>query len=155
MKALPVFVLTVVALSSAAAQAETCQWKDGAGRTVISDQPPPGNARDVRCGGGSAGVAPAPAAPPAAAAKTTAEKDLDFKKRQQDGKEKSDKAAKDEMAAANRKENCENAQRQLQILESGQRMATVDAAGERRILEDSERQAEAERARRAVADNCK
>ena len=146
-------VLGIAALTAASAGfAETCQWKDGAGRTVVSDQPPPGNARDIRCsGGGSFTPSVAPSAAPTGP-KTTAEKDMDFKKRQQESADKADKAAKEQTAAAERKENCERAQRQLALLESGQRVAMPDASGERRFLEDNERQAEIERTRRMTAD---
>lgn len=80
---------------------------------------------------------------------------MDFKKRQQEGKEKSEKSAQEEAAAANRKENCEKAQRQLAVIESGLRMSSVNADGERKILDDAERQAELERTRRVVSENCK
>ncbi|QKV56827.1 MAG: DUF4124 domain-containing protein [Dechloromonas sp.] len=60
------------------AHAQTYQWKDSSGRTVISDTPPPGSARDAR----GIGLSPPPSssAPKAEAAKaadapkTTAEK---------------------------------------------------------------------------------
>jgi len=44
-----------LALSSLAVSAETYRWVDPQGRTVISDTPPPGRARDVsKAGGGPA-----------------------------------------------------------------------------------------------------
>ena len=154
MKALSCVILGLTATIANPVQAETCQWKDSAGRTVVSDQPPPGNARDIRCSsGGTPSVSAAPASAPAP--RSTAEKDMDFKKRQQDGKEKSEKSAQEEAAAANRKENCEKAQRQLAVIESGLRMSSVNADGERKILDDAERQAELERTRRVVSENCK
>ena len=43
-----------LALASLAATAETYRWVDPAGRTIISDTPPPGRARDVaKTGNGS------------------------------------------------------------------------------------------------------
>jgi glutaredoxin len=43
-----------LALSSLAVSAETYRWVDPQGRTVISDTPPPGRARDVSKSGGAA-----------------------------------------------------------------------------------------------------
>ena len=43
-----------LALSSLAVSAETYRWVDPQGRTVISDSPPPGRARDVSKSGGAA-----------------------------------------------------------------------------------------------------
>ncbi|MFO1403402.1 MAG: DUF4124 domain-containing protein [Azonexus sp.] len=154
MKALPSLVFGLVTVVAIPAWADTCQWKDSAGRTVISDQPPPGNAKDIRCASGRTSVGgPDPVA--ATAPKTLAEKDMDFKKRQQEGKEKAEKAAKENSAATDRKENCERAQRQIAGLEAGERVATVDANGERRFLDDTERQAEIERTRRIANESCK
>ena len=43
-----------LALASLAASAETYRWTDSTGRTIISDTPPPGRARDVaRTGNGT------------------------------------------------------------------------------------------------------
>ncbi len=43
-----------LALSSLTVSAETYRWVDPQGRTVISDSPPPGRARDVSKSGGAA-----------------------------------------------------------------------------------------------------
>ena len=150
---IPVAICLAACFSLPAAHAQTCQWKDAAGRTVVSDTPPPGNAKDVRCFGGSTAPA-APTAAPASAPKTVAEKDADFKKRQQEGKEKADKDAKEQQAAAEKKENCARAKSSLATLESGRRVATSDEKGERRFLDDTERQQEIERARKIVAESC-
>ncbi len=47
-------LLLCLALSSACAVAETYRWVDSAGRTVISDTPPPGRAHSVSKAGGGA-----------------------------------------------------------------------------------------------------
>lgn len=147
----------IAAALPATSLAQVYQWKDGSGRTVISDTPPPGNATAPRSiGGNPPPSTSAPAADAKAAApKTAAEKDMEFKKRQQEAKEKADKEAKEKTAADNNKENCERARRQLAALESGVRMTTYGEKGERRFIEDAERQQEIERARKIAADSCK
>ena len=56
---------------------------------------------------------------------------------------------------APQRDNCDRAQKQVTLLESGQRIATVDEKGERRVMEEAEKAKEMERARRAVSDSCK
>lgn len=138
------------------ANAQTYQWKDGKGRTVISDTPPPGSARTQQTVGGqqtppvttSGDKAPE-------AAKSTAEKDLEFKKRQQEAKEKAEKDAKEQAVTAEKKENCERARRNLSALESRQPVAQVDENGQQKLMDNSQREQEMERARKIIADACK
>jgi hypothetical protein len=146
--------LTVTAMN---ASAQTYQWKDSAGHTVISDTPPPGSAKEgSRTIGGKTPVTNTPGATkPAEAPKTFAEKDMDFKKRQQESAEKSAKDAKDKSLAAEKRDNCDRAQKQVALLESGQRIATLDEKGERRILDEAEQANEMERARRVANESCK
>jgi hypothetical protein len=146
--------LTVPALN---ASAQTYQWKDSAGHTVISDTPPPGSAKEgSRTIGGKAPATNAlGTALPAEAPKTFAEKEMDFKKRRQESAEKSEKDAKEKSVAAEKRDNCDRAQKQVALLESGQRIATVDEKGERRIMGDAEQAQEMERARRAANESCK
>ena len=145
------------------ASAQIYQWKDANGRTVVSDTPPPGSVAKKQRIGGSA---PAPAAEPAATSAPAApvaksgpqglsERDMEFKKRQQEQKEKADKAAKEEADKTARQENCDRARQALTTLESQQPVATVDEKGERQIMGESARQAEIERLRKIVADSCK
>jgi ABC-type Fe3+-hydroxamate transport system substrate-binding protein len=154
MKTACTLVLALLAsLQVSLASAQVYQWKDSTGRTVISDSPPP-TTKSSRT------VSAAPATDSAAVAvgsapKTAAEKDLDFKKRQQEAKQKADKEAKEQQAAADRRENCERAKHYLASLESGERIAVRDDSGERRMMEDAQRQQEAERARRILAESCK
>jgi hypothetical protein len=158
MKNLLIFVFgiasTVTALNT---NAQTYQWKDSSGHTVISDTPPPGSAKDgSRIIGGKVPTSNAPSsAKPAEAPKSMAEKELEFKKRQQESTEKSEKDAKEKTLAAEKRDNCDRAQKQVTLLESGQRIATVDEKGERRVMEEAEKAKEMERARRAVSDSCK
>ena len=140
------------------AHAQVYQWKDAKGQTVVSDTPPPGHIKVQRAPGSGAvnrgGEAPVAAPTPAPAAKTMAERDMDFRKRQLEDKEKAEKEAKEQAAKQTKQENCERAKRALAVLESGQRITTTDSKGERAFLDDDARQQETERARKSVSDHC-
>lgn len=137
-------------LASLAAQAQIYQYKDAAGKTVYSDQPPVGGVSKARTLAGET-----PAGNSSAAPKTTADRELDFKKRQQEQKEAADKSQKEAANAATRKEDCAKAQRQLQVFESGERVTSRDEKGERYFLDDDQRAAELARIRKYVAESCK
>ena len=155
------FALALTA-TSLAAQAQTYQWKDANGRTFISDTPPPGTKAQRSAAAPSAPVAAtasgaagksAEAAPTASppAQKSVAELNLEFKKRQQEAKEKADKQA----AETEKRENCERARRSLATLESNQPLSTLDDNGERKVMDVAQRNQEIERARKIMADSCK
>ena len=151
-------VLITLALTAAAAlpaMAQTYQWKDSSGRTVISDTPPPANARDAKMLGTALppAVGSAPAAPDAT--KSLAEKEMDFRKRQQEAREKADKQAKEAAQAAQNRENCERARAHLQALESGRRMILPDGKGGETFLEDAQRGDEIARTQKTIAETCK
>lgn len=136
-------------LVTTAVHAQIYQWKDENGKTVISDKPPVGAARAPR-----KIDAETPAAN-AAPQKTTADREMDFRKRQQESQEKTEKAQKEELAAGQKKENCERARRYLQSLESGERIALRDGQGERYYMEDAQRQQEIGKAQQTVQADCK
>lgn len=153
----PTIVFSLFALCTVAvlpAQAQTYQWKDGSGRTVISDTPPPGAGKPARTIGGAAPVERQSADTPNEP-KSTAEKELEFRKRQQEAKEKAEKTAKEQTAAAEKEENCRRAQANLAALETGRPMATIDANGERVVMDASAREQELAHTRRIVAEVCK
>jgi hypothetical protein len=147
------------------AHAQTYQWKDSSGRTVISDTPPPASVRNSK----ALGTSPPPAigtqtgdaaqatggSPSANAPKTAAEKDMEFRKRQQEAREKADKEEKEAAQAAQNRENCERARTHLQALESGRRMILPDGKGGETFLEDAQRGDEIERTRNTIAESCK
>ncbi|WP_295009468.1 DUF4124 domain-containing protein [uncultured Dechloromonas sp.] len=152
---------SIVAIN--AVYAETYQWKDSSGQTVVSDTPPPSNAKNRRAIDARQPSVVSEKAPEKTAdgakspegPKTTAEKDLEFKKRQQENKEKADKLAKEQAAEADQKDNCERAKRNLTALENNQPMVTVDDKGQRKFMDTSQRDQELERARRVIAETCK
>lgn len=146
---------TLAALPCAA---QTYQWKDSAGRTVISDTPPPGAVKSTARTIGGIPIAPGAdksAEKPADAPKTTAERDMEFKKRQQEAREKAEKDAKEAKAARDQQQNCELARRNLSALESGRPMGTLDASGNPQPMDASQRAAELERNRAFIGDACR
>lgn len=162
-------LFTLFFVSTAAivpAHAQVYQWKDGSGRTIVSDTPPPGSAKSARTlDGPSTGrntsnepTAEKPAEKtadkPADADKTMAEKDLEFKKRQQEAREKADKEATERKVAADKKENCARARSNLAAMESKQPVATFNSKGERQLMDDTQRQKEIARSRQIVAESC-
>jgi hypothetical protein len=95
------------------------------------------------------------AAPEKGAAKTPAEQDLEFRKRQSEAAEQKSKAEKDSAAAEEKRKNCERARGQLAALESGQRVSRPNAKGEREFLDDAQRAEEIANSRKAVESLCK
>lgn len=130
------------------AQAQVYKWKDAQGRTVISDAPQPG-------AGKQAPALQTPAPGTGNGDKSWAEKDLEFKKRQQEKRDATEKSGKETAAAEQKKQNCERAKQQQAVLESGERLAVRNAQGEREFLDDSQRQQEIERGRKTVQEWCK
>lgn len=152
MKPLIIALAATLTVTSSLTMAQTYQWKDGNGRTVISDTPPPGAARQPR----SIESSRSPESQqPTEAQKSMADKEMDFKQRQQEAREKADKERKESAANAEKNENCQRARQQLVALESGQRISSTDVNGERRYMEDAERQRETERTRKFLAETCK
>jgi hypothetical protein len=147
-------LLLIVALGFAAgAFAQQFRWVDKDGRVQYGDTPPPGvNAKRLK-------PPPPGAAPPAAAAAKKDEKPLSpeaaFRKRQQEREEAEKKAAQASSDDATRRANCEAAQGQIRQIQTGQRISSVNAQGERVFLEDAQVARELERAQRAAAENCK
>lgn len=144
-----VFVLPLL-FATTLATAKIYQWKDDKGMTIMSDKPPVGKTNQaVRQEAAQAsGESGAPQ-------KSYVERELDFRKRQQ---EAADKAAKQQMTqaeAAQNKENCERSKMQLQTLESGERVQLRDEHGERYFMEDAQREQEILKAKAAVKNFCK
>lgn len=129
-------------------QAQIYEYKDASGKTVYTDQLPPGVSGRTRDSGERSAAS-------GGTQKSVAERDVEFKKRQQDQKEAAERAQKDVTKKDAAKEDCSLAQRQLNLLESGERIATIDTKGERKYMEDSERAAEIVRYRKLINEACK
>ena len=163
--ALP-FVACLLALAVAGAHAQTLwKWRDASGQMHIGDTPPPPGtpAKDI-VSGPSGGLAPRLVAPASAAANaapaaaSAGETALDKRKKAaEQEKADKDKADREALAAKNaaiRKSNCANAQAYATGLQSGIRMARINANGEREVLDDAARADELKHAQEAVAANC-
>lgn len=163
---------TVVAgLLLAACSAASAQWvwKEGE-RKVFSDTPPPASVADKniikRPGGNSAPMAAPPAAETptegaAAAAAPAAtpqvprvDKELEAKKKQAEQAEEARKKAEEQRVAQARAENCDRARKAKGTMESGVRLATTNAKGEREIMDDKARAAEARRLDDIMRSDC-
>lgn len=161
--------LLLAACSAASAQ---WVWKEGE-RKVFSDTPPPASVADkniVKRPGGNfriaapsaaetpaestaAAAAPA-AAPPAAPQLPKVDKELEAKKKQAEEAEEARKKAEEQRVAKARAENCERARKAKGTMESGVRLATTNAKGEREVMDDKARAAEARRLDDIVRSDC-
>lgn len=144
--------LALVLLATATMAGEIYTWKDAGGKVHYSDSPPPGvDARKMSVGTSS--VAPEGSA--ADQRRSLAEKDADFRKRKAEAEKALAKADKDKAQAEQRAKGCQNARNQLRALEeSGQRVFRYNDKGERSYLDDKEREAASQDARKAVQDLC-
>jgi Domain of unknown function (DUF4124) len=150
-------------------------WKDKDGSRVFSDQPPPPGVAEkdilkrppgVRAPT-SAATTDSPTASPsdpkanvaanAGAAPKISGKDaeLEKKKKEEEAKQAAEKKANDEKNASAQKENCERAKRAKTTFDSGQRISTINAKGEREIMDEATRASEAKRLQDIVASDCK
>src|SRR5467141_1225191 len=120
---------------AATALAQQYRWVDKDGKVGYGDTPPPGARKDS----GTTELSPEAA----------------FRKRQQERQEKDEKSAKERADAEAKRVNCEQSQGALRSLQSGQRISSTNAAGERVFIDDQERAKEIERTQRAVNDWCK
>jgi hypothetical protein len=159
------FAFAMVASLTAAAQ---YQWIDKNGSRVYSDVAPPADvpAKNIlKQPRGSTATAPrteaaAPVAAPAASAASgpaTAgvDKALEEKKKQAEAAEAAKKKAEEQKVAQARAENCKRARSSKASLESGMRMARTNDKGEREILDDNQRAAEAKRIDEIIKSDCK
>ena len=140
------------------------KWRDANGRVTASDLPPPREIpeKDILQRPGSAQRAPAPAAAAASAAPaasspaaTAADKELEARKRAAEAQQKAKQKAEEQRIAAVRAENCSRARTHLATLETGQRMARINAKGEREVIDDATRADETRRAREVIASDCR
>jgi len=144
------FVLpAAILLLAFPAQAQIYQWQDENNRTVISDLPPTGKVRQQRKI--EAEAPPADADPD----RTMADREMEFRKRQKLARENAEKAEKEERASAQKRENCDIARRNLQVLESGDRVVSHDSQGERYYLDEKQLAQEVARVRQIVQLNCR
>jgi hypothetical protein len=142
-----VLLFSVGMAFATAAIAQQYKWVDANGKVQYGDTPPPGvQATRLK-------PPPAGASAPAAAPKVNPE--AAFRNRQQERQKSDEKAAKERADAEAKRVNCEASQASLRGLQSGQRISSTNAAGERVFIDDAERAKEIERTQRAVNEWCK
>ena len=166
--------LLAVLVGACLALPAVAQWKwRGANNQIqYSDLPPPPGIAEkdiLQRPAGAVGrvqpmTAPAPVAvasgvAPGASAPLLQPKGTDPEleaKRKAAEKEQADKAkAEEQRVAAAKAENCNRAKAHVRSMESGQRVARVNDKGEREILDDAQRAAEAKSARNVISTDCK
>ncbi|TAG25836.1 MAG: DUF4124 domain-containing protein [Burkholderiales bacterium] len=143
-------------------------WKDKDGRRIFSDQPPPNSVpekdilkRPPGARAPTAAVGDATASTPSSTSATaTAPKlsgkdaELEKKKKEGEAKEAAQKKADAEKTAAAKKENCDRAKRAKASFDSGIRISTTNAQGEREIMNDATRASETKRLQGIIASDC-
>ncbi|HXE22536.1 MAG TPA: DUF4124 domain-containing protein [Rhodoferax sp.] len=154
------FLFGVACLLSASAMAQW-QWVDKDGHKVFSDRAPPADIPQKNILMQPAAGA-LPASPPAVAANAPAlapkvngkDKELDEKKKQADEAAAAKKKAEEEKVARAKADNCTRARQEKTTLDSGVRIATTNAAGEREVMDDAARAAETQRVQAIIESNC-
>ncbi|MDP2015628.1 DUF4124 domain-containing protein [Hydrogenophaga sp.] len=150
---------------SSAAMAQW-QWVDGTGRKVFSDTPPPASIPDKsilkKPGMTVAPIVPAEPAPstalaanaPAAPQIPARDAELEAKKKQAEQAEEAKKKAELDRVAKVRAESCERARKAKITMDSGVRLATTNAKGEREIMDDKAKAAESQRMDGIIRSDC-
>ncbi len=168
MKSLRIILLAITCAVAPFAHAQW-QWVDKDGRKVFSDQPPPASVLDKdivkrpgpRTAAAAEAAAQAASAPASATAAASAprisgkDKDLEEKKRLTQAADAERKKADEEALAKGRADNCERAKKSKALFDSGVRMATTNAKGEREIMDDAARTVERRNLEGVIARDCK
>jgi hypothetical protein len=160
------FTVAILLASCAGAALAQYVWLNDQGVKQYSDTPPPASVPNSKIlkaprgavqPGAPAKVAEETASEGDAAKKgpqTTAEKNAEYNKRKTEKAEKDKEAEQKEKLAADKKKNCEQASNYKRALDSGERISSMDKAGERYYLSDEQRAKATQDANRALED-CK
>ena len=151
-----------IAAGPGLATAQVYKWVDKDGKVRYGDVAPPGiKAVPLKPPPGGAAAA-STTANPAAADKadksgplTPAQQEQAYRERQLKAKEAQEKAEQERVVAEQRARNCGSAQESLRAMETGRRLASVNAQGETVYLDESQVQERIARARQVVAESCK
>lgn len=142
-------VICLGSMLSMVAQAEIYKWKDANGVIRYSDIPPPANVQTESLKSGRSS-APAPVAKPAATKAKSASDDAEAAAtKPEDVTPEKVKQAEDIL----KKQNCQNAKTNLNILSDGP-VYKVNDKGERQDLDEAAIAKEKERARKDVEKYC-
>ncbi len=173
-KLLKTLVLALAAGSFTVAAVAQWQWLDKDGRKVFSDRSPPGDIPEKsilkRPPGSAARAAPAAeaadaaaqgggataAAPKASAPKLSGrDTELEARKKKAEEEENAKKKADEEKTNKARLENCARAKTAMTTLQSGVRVSSLNANGEREVFDDARRAAETKRIQDIIDSSCK
>ena len=145
-------------------------WIGKDGRKVFSDRAPPNDIPEkdivkwpgtgVRASSRIAvdsplGRASQPALKASAPKLSGKDAELEAKKKKTEDEETSKKKAEEEKSAKAKADNCERAKTSLATLQSGVRIASLNANGEREIMDDAKREAESKRSQGLIDSSCK
>lgn len=164
----------LIALAAPSAMAQW-MWIDQNKVRHASDRPPPPDVpekdilqrpRNLPPPKKTSAASPAPAESPAASAASAAgdtvaevkprtDPALEAKRRAAEQEKKAAETAEQERVNASRAENCSRAKNYMQTLESGIRIQRTSPQGEREFLDDAQRAQEMQRAKDAVARDCR
>lgn len=161
-----VALTAALCLTLALPAAAQWKWRDKAGQTQYSDLPPPPGVPEgdilQHPTGATATRRPAPVAAPASAASATplaavraSDPELEARRKKAEQEVVDKKKAEDAKLAATKADNCARAKEQMRTIDSGQRMARINAKGEREVLDDAARAAETRHTRDVMASECK
>lgn len=147
------------------------QWLDRDGHKVFSDRAPPTDIPEKNIlkrpgkipSSATAPVSDTAAAVPSATAsgpvpvakKNELDMKLEEKKKQAEQAEAAKRKAEEARLAQAQAENCARAKQAKAALDSGVRMSTTNAKGEREIMDDTARAAETKRLQGIIASECK
>jgi hypothetical protein len=163
--------LALLALVSFAPLVASAQWMwlDNGGHKVFSDRAPPADipANHILrqpAGARLANVDAAAAVPTSAPASATTTANppkvtgrdpaLEEKRKQVEAAQAEKAKAEEEKVAAARADNCRRAQQGKAQIDSGMRIARINAKGEQEIMDDAQRQAEGRRLADVIARDC-
>ena len=161
---MPLLLVALLVAPNASAQ---FKWRDANGRMVYSDQPPPTSippdavlqapglrsaAERPGATGEAAKASGAAAGSPTAT--STADRELEFRKRRIERAETERKSADEAAKARQATAACEETRADVRALESGMRMSRVNERGEREFIDDEQRAARLDAARKSSREHC-
>lgn len=160
------WILCPVWLLTSGWAAAQWQWVDGAGRRVFSDTPPPASIpeQQILQRPGPRSLPPAPvstgpgetplAASPPVPRLPPRDEQLEARKKRAEEEEQARKKSEADRLVKARADSCERARRAKATMDSGIRIATTNAKGEREIMDDKARAQESVRIEDIIRTDC-
>lgn len=145
----------VAMLVAGAAAGQILECVDAKGSKEYAQTCPPGTVKETKLMKGSTGASSPRTGTPAPAAKSLAERDAEFRKRNMERQEAEAKGEKAKAESRDAERYCNNSRAHLKALQEGHRIARVDPnTGDRSFLSDENRAAEIANAQKAVDSWC-